>query len=131
MLSNQGKYGLKAMMHLASFEGLCLDGSLAPIACASRSAYRRCADCPDEDVCAVRDLMLDVRESITLIMDGTSIKALSARARRDRSRSGKFAETAAEGKTPRMGLEAPQKYAIEKSVNETFEGGALISPRRA
>ena len=38
-----------------------LDGPLAPIACASRTAYRRCADCPDEDACAVRSLMLDVR----------------------------------------------------------------------
>ncbi len=139
MLSNKGKYGLKAMMHLARFEGPCLaaaiaaenqiprkfldaillelrnagilnskkgkgggyhlarpadkitagqiirilDGPLAPIACASRTAYRRCADCPDEDACAVRDLMLDVRDAMALILDRTSIAALSARARRD------------------------------------------------
>ena len=39
-----------------------LDGPLAPIACASRTAYQRCADCPDEDACAIRDIMLDVRD---------------------------------------------------------------------
>jgi Rrf2 family protein len=60
-----------------------LDGPLAPIACASRSAYRRCLDCPDEAACAVRDLMLDVRDSIALILDRTSIAALRSRTLRD------------------------------------------------
>ncbi|HTV32866.1 MAG TPA: Rrf2 family transcriptional regulator [Methylocella sp.] len=135
MLSNKGKYGLKAMIHLARFEGPCLaaeiaaqnqiprkfldaillelrnagilsskkgkgggyhlarpaekitagqiirilDGPLAPIACASRTAYHKCNDCPDEDACGVRDLMLDVRDAMALILDRTSIAALSAR----------------------------------------------------
>jgi Rrf2 family protein len=135
MLSNKAKYGLKAMIHMATFEGPCLavdiasgnniprkfldaillelrnagiltskkgrgggyhlarsaekitagqiirilDGSLSPIACASRTAYRRCTDCPDEDACAVRDLMLDVRDSMALILDRTSIASLRAR----------------------------------------------------
>ncbi len=61
-----------------------LDGALAPIACASRSAYKPCADCPDEDACAVRDIMLDVRDSIALILDRTSIAALSTRGNRDK-----------------------------------------------
>ncbi|HXW69846.1 MAG TPA: Rrf2 family transcriptional regulator [Methylocella sp.] len=140
MLTNKGKYGLKALMHIAQFEGPCLaseiaaqnqiprkfldaillelrkagilnsrkgkgggyhlarpadritagqiirilDGPLAPIACASRTAYRKCADCPDENACAVRDLMLDVREAMALILDRTSIAALLARGRRDK-----------------------------------------------
>ena len=135
MLSNKGKYGLKAMIHLARFEGPCLaaeiaaqnqiprkfldaillelrnagilsskkgkgggyhlarpadkitagqiirilDGPLAPIACASRTAYRKCTDCPDENACGVRDLMLDVRDAMALILDRTSIAALSVR----------------------------------------------------
>jgi len=61
-----------------------LDGPLAPIACASRTAYRKCTDCPDENACAVRDLMLDVREAMALILDRTSIAALLARGRRDK-----------------------------------------------
>jgi Rrf2 family protein len=60
-----------------------LDGPLAPIACASKTAYQRCADCPDEDACAVRDIMLDVRESIALILDRTSIASLRDRGGRE------------------------------------------------
>lgn len=140
MLSNKGKYGLKALIHLARFEGPCLaaeiaaqnqiprkfldaillelrnagilsskkgkgggyqlarpadgitagqiirilDGPLAPIACASRTAYRKCTDCPDEDTCAVHDLMLDVRDAMALILDRTSIAALCSRGNRDK-----------------------------------------------
>jgi Rrf2 family protein len=60
-----------------------LDGPLAPIACASRTAYRRCTDCADEDACAVRDIMLDVRDSIAMILDRTSIASLRMRGNRD------------------------------------------------
>ena len=65
-----------------------IEGPLAPIACASRTAHVPCADCPDETVCAVRLLMLDVRNAITGVLDETSLadmRALAgARARRDR-----------------------------------------------
>src|SRR5205085_10503237 len=112
MLTNKGKYGLKAMVHLAALEagalaqvadiaeantiskkfldhiltelrraGLvyskkgkgggyalarpathiqvgaivrALDGPLAPISCASVTAFRPCADCRDQKTCAVR-----------------------------------------------------------------------------
>ena len=50
-----------------------LEGPLAPIACASRTAHIPCADCPDETVCAVRLLMLDVRNAITGVLDETSL----------------------------------------------------------
>ena len=60
-----------------------LDGPLAPIACASRTAYQRCKDCPDENACAIRDVMLDVRDSIALILDRTSIASLRNRGNRD------------------------------------------------
>lgn len=60
-----------------------LDGPLAPIACASRTAYQRCADCPDEAACAIRDIMLDVRDSIALILDRTSIASLRNRGNRE------------------------------------------------
>ncbi len=60
-----------------------LDGPLAPISCASKTAYQRCADCPDEDACAIHDIMLDVRESIALILDRTSIASLRGRGNRE------------------------------------------------
>lgn len=49
-----------------------LDGPLAPIACASSSAYERCS-CPDETHCGLRMLMIDVRNAITGILDRYSL----------------------------------------------------------
>ncbi|MBB3809330.1 RrF2 family transcriptional regulator [Pseudochelatococcus contaminans] len=46
-----------------------LDGPLAPLPCASKTAYRPCEDCPNEDACAVRLMMLEVRESIARVLD--------------------------------------------------------------
>jgi len=56
-----------------------LDGPLAPIPCASRTAYKKCDDCPDEGACAIHDIMLDVRDSIAMILDRTSIASLKNR----------------------------------------------------
>ncbi len=46
-----------------------LDGPLAPIACASRSAFSPCQDCDDLQRCEVRLVMLDVREAIASVLD--------------------------------------------------------------
>lgn len=45
-----------------------LDGPLAPIACASQSAYEPCS-CADEDHCGLRMIMIDVRNAISGILD--------------------------------------------------------------
>lgn len=45
-----------------------LDGPLAPIACASHTAYEPCS-CPDETHCGLRMLMIDVRNAISNILD--------------------------------------------------------------
>jgi Rrf2 family protein len=140
MLTSKGKYGLKALLHLADNEGhgssliadiaakndipkkfldaillelkhagflaskkgrgggytlarpasriiigdvvRALDGPLAPIPCASRTAYRRCADCRDTSTCRIRRLMLDVRDAVAEILDRTTLAEL-----RDRSAS--------------------------------------------
>ncbi|CAA7624831.1 Rrf2 family transcriptional regulator [Magnetospirillum sp. SS-4] len=50
-----------------------LDGPLAPIPCVSRSAYRRCEDCQDEEACALRAVMQDVRDALAAILDNTSL----------------------------------------------------------
>ncbi|MCU0838627.1 MAG: Rrf2 family transcriptional regulator [Rhodospirillales bacterium] len=57
-----------------------LDGPLAPIPCASRTAYRRCDDCQDTSACPVRSLMLDVRDAMARILDRTSLADLRSRA---------------------------------------------------
>jgi len=131
MLTNKGKYGLKAMVHLAgmapgqpalvadiaaantipkkfldailgelrtggfvhSKKGRgggyvlarppneimvgaivrALDGPLAPIGCASKTYYRRCDDCPGERPCAVRLVMIQVRDAILAVLEARSL----------------------------------------------------------
>jgi Rrf2 family protein len=45
-----------------------IDGPLAPIRCASVTAYERCT-CPDEEHCGLRMLMVDVRNATANILD--------------------------------------------------------------
>ena len=52
-----------------------LDGPLAPIPCASRTAYLACTDCPDEATCHVRRTMIEVREAIAAVLDSKSLAA--------------------------------------------------------
>jgi Rrf2 family protein len=52
------------------------DGPLAPVPCASQTAYVRCADCTNEAVCGVRLAMKEVRDATAKILDGTSIASL-------------------------------------------------------
>jgi Rrf2 family protein len=49
-----------------------LDGPLAPIGCVSQMAYEPCG-CPDERTCGLRLVMLEVRNAISDILDGTSL----------------------------------------------------------
>lgn len=141
MLSNKGKYGLKALVHLSTLPpgqtalavqiaesnniskkfldailndlrnaGLVrskkgpgggyalaraaedikvgqavrvLDGPLAPIGCASRTAYQPCDDCHDVATCSVRLIMLAARDAMAEVLDRTSIAEM-----RDRARAG-------------------------------------------
>ena len=136
MLTNKGKYGLKAMVHLAGIEpgalvqvadiaeansiskkfldhiltelrhaGLVyskkgrgggyalarpaheilvgaivrvLDGPLAPIPCASVTAYRPCGDCDDLKSCAVRQIMVEARNAIAYVLDHRTLAELRA-----------------------------------------------------
>ena len=50
-----------------------LDGPLAPILCASRTAYKRCADCRDPKRCEVRLAMTEARDAIAAVLDGKSL----------------------------------------------------------
>ncbi len=136
MLTNKGKYGLKAMVHLAGIEpgalaqvadiaetnsiskkfldhiltelrhaGLVyskkgkgggyalakppgeirvgaivrvLDGPLAPIPCASVTAFRPCDDCGDLRTCAVRQIMVEARNAIANVLDNRTLAELRA-----------------------------------------------------
>ncbi len=50
-----------------------VDGPLAPLPCASVTAYRRCSDCDDEKTCEVRKMMREVRDAASAILDNTSL----------------------------------------------------------
>ena len=52
------------------------DGPLAPVPCASQTAYVACADCPNEAVCGVHLAMRAVRDATAKVLDGTSIASL-------------------------------------------------------
>ena len=55
-----------------------IDGPLAPIRCASISAYEPCADCPDPERAALRRLMVDVRDAISGVLDRRTLADLAA-----------------------------------------------------
>ena len=55
-----------------------LDGPLAPIRCASRTAYEACEDCADPETCQVRRAMTDVRDAIASILDTMSLEQFVA-----------------------------------------------------
>jgi Rrf2 family protein len=55
-----------------------LDGPLAPIACASRTAYQPCPDCDDVKACAVRLTMAKVRDAMANILDRLTVADMLA-----------------------------------------------------
>jgi len=55
-----------------------LDGALAPLTCVSLRYYAKCS-CPDEATCSLRDVMLDVRDSMLDILDRETLADVAAR----------------------------------------------------
>jgi len=141
LLTKKGKYGLKAMVHLAGLEpgelaqvadiaetntiskkfldhiltalrnaGLvyskkgkgggyalarpayeirvgaivrALDGPLAPLPCASVTAFRPCDDCDDLKTCSVRLIMVEARNAIAGVLDQSTLAEMRARSGAD------------------------------------------------
>lgn len=82
-----------------------LDGPLAPILCASVTAYQPCADCPDPDTCSLRVLMGSVRDAMSYVVDRRSLEQLafdtrSLKKKRPRSKP-KEGSKSKEGSKPR------------------------------
>ena len=50
-----------------------LDGPLAPIPCASVTAYRPCDDCRDLKTCPVRMIMVAARNAVANVLDHLSL----------------------------------------------------------
>jgi Rrf2 family protein len=56
-----------------------LDGPLAPLPCASVTAFRRCDDCGDLKNCAVRLIMVEARNAIANVLDQCTLAEMRAR----------------------------------------------------
>jgi len=63
-----------------------IDGPLAPIACASRTAYQPCRDCRDVKACTVRLLMTKVRDAMSDVLDRVTVADMVAMAGRTKNR---------------------------------------------
>lgn len=57
-----------------------IDGPLAPVRCASMTAYAPCSDCTDPENCAVRALMRETRAALSGVLDHCSLQSLAERA---------------------------------------------------
>lgn len=54
-----------------------IDGPIAPIRCASVTAYKPCEECIDPQHCALRYLMGDVRDAMSSVIDNRSLQQFS------------------------------------------------------
>ena len=52
-----------------------IDGPLALAPCASRTAYRPCAECEDVETCALRPTLLAARDATARILERTTLAA--------------------------------------------------------
>jgi Rrf2 family protein len=50
-----------------------LEGPLAPLPCASETAFRKCEECVDEKLCGTRIVMKRVRDAMAEILDHTTL----------------------------------------------------------
>lgn len=50
-----------------------LEGPIALLPCVSLNFYERCDDCPDEDICSLHTLMIEVRDSTLDVLDNKTL----------------------------------------------------------
>jgi Rrf2 family protein len=62
-----------------------IDGPLAPIPCASVTAYRPCPDCNDTKSCTVRKIMREVRDAAAGVLDNRTLADLAKPPRKIKS----------------------------------------------
>ncbi len=51
----------------------CIDGPLALAPCASLTSYHPCEDCESVETCSIRPVLLAVRDTTALLLEGTSL----------------------------------------------------------
>ena len=70
-----GGYTLTRAADAISFADIlrCIDGPLALAPCASLSAYGPCPDCRSVETCEIRPILLAVRDTTSLLLEGMSL----------------------------------------------------------
>jgi Rrf2 family protein len=53
-----------------------LEGPLAPLPCASETAFKPCPECKDVETCGTRIIMRQVRDAIASVLDKTTLADL-------------------------------------------------------
>lgn len=51
----------------------CIDGPLALAPCASQTAFHRCPDCKSLEECEIRPVLISVRDTTAMLLEGTSL----------------------------------------------------------
>lgn len=69
LLKNPEEIKMSAIMRI-------LEGPIAMVPCVSLNFYEKCDDCPDENACAVHNLMIEVRDSTLNIFNNRSLADL-------------------------------------------------------
>ena len=76
--SRRGREGGYALLKSAETISLgavlrIIDGPIAPLPCLSRTAYRKCEDCPSEELCGVRAGFAEAYEASLRVLEATTI----------------------------------------------------------
>jgi Rrf2 family protein len=95
-----------------------LDGKLAPIGCASETAFEPCT-CPDADHCGLRMIMIDVRNAIANILDRYSLADVVTVTMRKMERDGLVSPA----NTPAAGSSAKRKPQLRPPIKPRFGAG--------
>ena len=69
-----------------------IDGPLAPLPCASETAYRPCETCADVSACGTRIIMRQVRDATAKILDGTTLTDIVRMTRLERQQSAGYVD---------------------------------------
>lgn len=64
-----------------------LSGPLALAPCVSRTAYAPCAECQQEDLCALRPTLQQARDAVSHVLDNATLATIVEEGRRRRERS--------------------------------------------
>jgi Rrf2 family transcriptional regulator, cysteine metabolism repressor len=58
-----------------------VEGALAPVSCVSERFYEKCS-CPDENRCAIRSVMKEIRTAVVRIAEAVTLAELCQRSRK-------------------------------------------------